>query len=226
MNVDASVPYARDVSGRQPSTHSTTPATTPPADLPASADPPAVTDAVEADHTVDAASAAASLAATAAEIDHELTSPAPRGLAGLYARFRHILHELGKFGTVGSVAFLVDLAIFNGLRLIVGVETLISATISMVVAATVAFIGNRYWTWRDRERSGLRREYTLYFIFNVVGLLIALTCLAINTYGLGSMWAVFKTPLAENVAKNVVGLALGTTFRFWSYRTIVFRTGG
>ncbi len=37
------------------------------------------------------------------------------------------------------------------------------------------------------------------------------------------MWPVFKGTLAQNVAKNVVGMALGTTFRFWAYRQIVFR---
>jgi putative flippase GtrA len=94
----------------------------------------------------------------------------------------------------------------------------------MAVAATAAFIGNRFWTWRDRERSGLRREYTLYFIFNAIGLLIALACLAISTYGLGAIWPVFTEPLAENVSKQIVGGALGTVFRFWSYRNIVFRT--
>jgi putative flippase GtrA len=144
------------------------------------------------------------------------------GLRGLIARFEHLIREVGKFGTVGIVAFGVDFTIFNTLRWL-NVESLTSATISMTVAATVAFIGNRFWTWRDRERTGLRREYTLYFLFNLVGLAIGLICLGINTYGLGSIWPVFKGPIAENIAKNVVGMAFGTAFRFWSYRQIVFR---
>jgi len=176
--------------------------------------------------SVDAATAAAALVDASADIDRALSAPvAPRGLPALYARFRHLVHELGKFGTVGATAFAIDVAIFNGLRQFGHVEQLLSATISMSVAATVAFLGNRFWTWRDRERSGLRREYTLYFTFNVVGLLIALACLGITTYGLATLSPVFEGPLAENVAKNVVGMALGTTFRFWSYRSIVFRTG-
>lgn len=146
----------------------------------------------------------------------------PPGLRGLVVRFEHILRELGKFGTVGIVAFAVDLAIFNGL-LRIGLETLIAATISMGVAATVAFVGNRFWTWRDRERSGLRREYTLYFIFNAIGLLIALACLGLTHYGLGSTWPWFQTQLADNLSKSLLGTALGTMFRFWSYRKIVFR---
>jgi putative flippase GtrA len=164
--------------------------------------------------------AAAPVDAAPAPVD---AAPAPRGLARLYTRFRGLLHELGKFGTVGAVAFVVDIVLFNKL-LAMQVETLLSGTISMVVAATVAFIGNRFWTWRDRERSGLRREYLLYFFFNLVGLLIALAVLAFSTYGLGAIWPVFTTTLAKNISKSIVGTALGTLFRFWAYRNIVFRS--
>jgi putative flippase GtrA len=154
----------------------------------------------------------------------EVLEPEPRtGVRGLVSRFEHVLRELGKFGVVGGFSFLVDFAIFNVLRHVAGVESLTAATISMVIAASVAFVGNRFWTWRDRERTGLRREYALYFMFNLVGLVITLGCLALSTYGLGAIWPVFKGAIAENAAKNVVGMALATSFRFWSYRQIVFR---
>lgn len=180
-------------------------------------------------HSVDSTSAAIEVAEAAHALDEAVHAPGAErpqtrpGLRGLYDRFAHLIHELGKFGVVGSVALVIDVAIFNLLRQ-TGVESLTSAAISMAVAATAAFIGNRFWTWRDRERSGLRREYTLYFIFNAIGLLIALACLAISTYGLGAIWPVFTEPLAENISKQIVGGALGTVFRFWSYRNIVFRT--
>jgi putative flippase GtrA len=147
----------------------------------------------------------------------------PAGVRALVQRFEHLYRELGKFGVVGIVAYFVDTAIFNLLRAGVGLETLVSATIAMTVAATVAFVGNRFWTWRHRPRSGLRREYTLYFFFNLVGLLIALACLGVTHYGLGSAWPAFRSLLADNIAKNVVGVFFGTLFRFWSYRKIVFR---
>jgi putative flippase GtrA len=149
-------------------------------------------------------------------------SPATRRrLRSLWDRFGHLVHEVGKFGVVGVVAFVVDVSVFNLLLKLTG--PFISATISMTVAATVAFTGNRFWTWRDRERSGLHREYLLYFGFNLVGLLIGLACLWVSSGLLGHYWPdIFHTRLAYNLAKNVVGMALGTLFRFWSYRRFVF----
>jgi putative flippase GtrA len=141
----------------------------------------------------------------------------------LVARFRHLLEELGKFGVVGALAYLIDAGIFNVLLIGAQWETLTSKAVSTAVAATAAFIGNRFWTWRHRERSGLAREYGLYFFFNVVGLVIGLICLGLSHYGLGAVWpAVFQTKIADNISGLVVGTAFGTIFRFWSYRTFVF----
>ena len=139
----------------------------------------------------------------------------------LWERFGHLVRELGKFGVVGVTAYVIDVAFFN--LFLTSFGSIGAKVASTVIAATAAFVGNRFWTWRARSRTGLHREYVLYFLFNLVGLAIALTCLAISIYGLGAMWPAFKGTLAQNVAKNVVGMALGTAFRFWAYRQIVFR---
>lgn len=138
-------------------------------------------------------------------------------LRRLYHRLGRVVREFMKFGIVGSVAFLVDVSLFNVLRAATD-EPLTSKTISTVIATTIAYLGNRYWTFRHRRRTRMRTEYVLFFILNGVGLLIALTCLAVSHYLLG-----FTSTLSDNIAANGVGLALGTTFRFWSYRRWVFR---
>jgi putative flippase GtrA len=140
----------------------------------------------------------------------------------LRERLAALVRELGKFGTVGGIAFLIDSVIYNVL-LREGLETLVAKTISTVVAATVAFLGNRFWTWRHREHDNMARQYTLFFGFNAVGLAIGLSCLAISHYGLGHFWSALQSPLADNVSGQLVGTALGTLFRFWSYRRFVFR---
>lgn len=147
--------------------------------------------------------------------------PAARILPALRARFGALVREVGKFGTVGGIAFAIDLVIFNVL-LQAGAESLLAKTGSTIVATTVAFAGNRFWTWRHREHTNMARQYTTFFLLNAVGLGIGLACLAISHYGLGSIWPEFQTPLADNISGQLVGTAVGTLFRFWSYRRFVF----
>ena len=145
-------------------------------------------------------------------------SPQPRGLR---AALGGLIREFSKFGVVGSTAFAVDLLIFNVL-LLAGTETLLAKTGSTVVATTLAFLGNRFWTWRHRDHHHMGRQYTTFFLLNAVGLGIGLACLAISHYGLGQIWPALQSPLADNISGLLIGTALGTLFRFWSYRRFVF----
>ncbi|MGW5680539.1 GtrA family protein [Nonomuraea sp. NPDC003754] len=133
-----------------------------------------------------------------------------------YSRVVHLLHELAKFGTIGGIAFFVDMGATNLFRFGFGWGPLVSAVLATCISATFAYIGNRYWTFRDREQSGLAREYALFFLLNGIGLLIALICIGFTTYTLG-----LQDPLSYNIAK-IVGVAFGTLFRFWSYKRWVF----
>lgn len=140
-----------------------------------------------------------------------------RLLRELYGRLEQLIHELAKFGIVGAFNAVLDIGLFNYLHFGVGIGPLTSKVGSTVVAATSSYFMNRHWSFRHRARSGLRREYGLFFVLNAIGLGIALSCLAIARYGLG-----LTGVLALNVAGNGVGLVLGTVFRFWSYKRFVF----
>ena len=139
-----------------------------------------------------------------------------RLIRALVTRIRGLFAELSKFGTVGALSFLVDIVIFNAVLLVLD-KPLTAKVISTVFAATNAFLLNRAWSFKHRQRTTIRREYGLFFVLNAIGLGISLSCLAISHYVLG-----FESRLADNIAANGVGLVLGTTFRFWSYRRFVW----
>ncbi len=150
---------------------------------------------------------------------------APGVFVRLYAavmdQIGHLLHELAKFGVVGAVAFVVDVTIFN-LLLYHSSSPLYGKPVTAKIASTtiatvVSYIGNRFWTFRHRDRVGSAREYILFFLLNGVGMAIAAGCLAFSHYVLG-----FTSQLADNISANLIGLGLGTMFRFWAYRRWVF----
>jgi putative flippase GtrA len=149
---------------------------------------------------------------------------APTLTARLRASIDVVYREMVKFGAVGAVAFLVDVGTFNLLRFgFFGVEgplegkPLTAKACSAFIATIVAWLGNRYWTFRRRRRASRRREFVLFLVMNALGLGIALACLGFSHYVLG-----LQSALADNIAGNVIGLGLGTLFRFWTYKRFVF----
>ena len=149
-------------------------------------------------------------------------SPPARPAGRLRAAAAALIAQLAKFGVVGATAYVVDVGLFNLLSyvgsppLLAG-QPLLAKIISTVVATVVAWLGNRYWTFRHHRRPDAGREFVLYLLMCTIGLLIALSCLWISHYVLG-----FTSALADNISANVVGLVLGTTFRFWAYKKFVF----
>ena len=138
----------------------------------------------------------------------------------LLDRFRGLLAELTKFGIVGFLSLLVNVAVFNIVLTVLPHKPLTANVVATVLSATNAFVLNRHWSFNGRERTGsLLREVGLFALFNALGLAITLACLATSHYVLG-----FDSRLADNVAANGVGLVLGTAFRFWSYRRFVWVT--
>ena len=143
-------------------------------------------------------------------------------LRSLYERVEHLKHEVAKFGSVGLISFIIDVGLFNLLKAPAGPlqhRVLTANAVAMVVATTFAYFANRHWTWRHRSRSGLGREYTLFFVFNLIGLGIAEVCLATAV----ALRLHCNSLLADNISAKVIGtLMLGTLFRFWAYRRWVF----
>jgi putative flippase GtrA len=132
-------------------------------------------------------------------------------------RWQKFLHEALKFGLVGAMNTVVNFAVFNALIFTIFPNGQLKANvIATLVALSVSFLLNRHWTYRDRPRSAVRRAYVLFFFFNGVGLAIELGVLGLTKYGLG-----LDSVMAINAAK-LLGVVLGTVFRFWSYRTFVF----
>lgn len=139
-----------------------------------------------------------------------------------------VLYAL-KFGVVGLIGFVIDVGLFNLLRL--GAfgdsawwQTAIGAkVISTSVAIVFNWIGNRYWTFREHRRRNALLEFLDYTYVSVAGMGIAVGCLWFSHHVLG-----LDSLVADNISTNVIGLGFGTAFRFVLYRYWVFghnRTG-
>ncbi|WP_199424892.1 GtrA family protein [Actinotalea solisilvae] len=153
------------------------------------------------------------------------SAPGSTGGSGPVALVRRLsqryLGELARFGSVGAVAYVVDVGLFNLLRFgpggLLEDKPLTAKVVAVGFAMIVAYLGNRYWTFADRKTQHPLREVVAFLLVNGVGMLAAVGCLAFSHYVLD-----LTSPLADNISANVVGLALGTAIRYVLYRTVVF----
>ncbi|MEU4350362.1 GtrA family protein [Streptomyces sp. NPDC023838] len=136
----------------------------------------------------------------------------------LRTRLQLLAREIAKFGAVGAIGFVVNAIVFNLCMHVAHLAVVRSGVIATAVAIATNYVGNRYWTYRHTDSGRRTRELMLFLLFSGIGLVIENGVLALSHYGFG-----YTSTVADNVAKNVVGLGLGTVFRFWSYRTWVFR---
>jgi putative flippase GtrA len=135
----------------------------------------------------------------------------------LYERFKQIIHEFAKFGVIGVIGLLITNVGYALLHNKLGMGPIKATTIATIVATCVTYVGNRYWSFKHRERTNVAREGIIFFTLNGIGLLIQDAVVAVNYYILG----LGGNKLAEFLALNC-GIALATLFRFWSYRKFVW----
>lgn len=131
--------------------------------------------------------------------------------------------QFAKFLAVGGTGVIVNLIVFNLLLLTVFSSiphgVFYASTIATLVAIGTNWVGNHHWAFsehklqEDNSHKGLK-----FLIVSLVSLLIPLGCVWVSRSVLG-----FDSLLADNVANNVIGLGLGTLFRFAFYKFWVFK---
>lgn len=149
-----------------------------------------------------------------------------------------------KFLVVGVIGFIVDFGIFNllldpvntllmpGNSLYVFLSNLgfsdyfithlgptLASAISFVAAVCSNFLWNRHWTYPDSRSRSRRRQFTMFFIVSVVGVLIRIPIVFFMTpifrslvSNIGALQA-YTTRLADNLSLAVAVLVV----LFWNF---------
>ena len=136
-----------------------------------------------------------------------------RGVAARYA-------EVLTFLAVGGTGYVVDVGSFNFFRSLApfaNTDPAVARTLAVLVAMVVTYVGNRTFTWAGSSNQDRRRELGLFVLFNVIGFGFSVVTLVVSHDLLG-----LRGALADNLSANVLGVALGTVFRFVTYKRFVF----
>lgn len=138
--------------------------------------------------------------------------------SAVYSRFaRHeIVRQFVKYAIVGCLNVVLFLAIFNAL-LVVDVHVLAANALAFSVTSVNSFALNKLWSFRDRRRDAVVRQYFTFVFFTLIGL-------GLNT----GMFSLLLIPLDQygTLGKNGAALAslpVSVVWNFTSYRLWTFK---
>lgn len=132
-----------------------------------------------------------------------------------------------KFLIVGGLVFFFDAAMYNvlvfwdpangwGQGLMHG-SPIVAKILTIATASCLTYLGNRFWTYGDRDKPQTAKSILAFIIVNVIASALQLGCLGFSRYVLG-----LDSALADNVSGTFIGQAVSTTFRYFTYGRFVF----
>ena len=160
-----------------------------------------------------------------------------------------------KFLVVGTVGFVVDFGVFNlllnpfdavlaegtawhgflaGLGLsaeqVLNLSPTFAGTVSFIAAIISNFIWNRYWTYPDSRAKSLRRQFVMFTVVSVAGIIIRIPIITFTHNPLVQMvasvptFSLYAERLGENLALalSVMVVMFWNFFvnRYWTYNDV------
>ncbi|HEY0419618.1 MAG TPA: GtrA family protein [Acetobacteraceae bacterium] len=125
-----------------------------------------------------------------------------------------LIRQFLRFGTVGMVGFVFDVATVYALAGPLGLYA--AGVVAYVVAASVNWALNRVWTFNTAPREAMGRQWAAFLLVNLVGFVI--------NRGL-YMGLIYSSPLcaAYPVLAILAGVLAGMFLNFGLSRRYVFR---
>lgn len=139
------------------------------------------------------------------------------------ARLRRLAGVGSRFLVVGAISTVVEIAAFNLFVFMLGWDPVVSKVVASLVALINAYIGNREWAFRHRDRRGRFSEIVLFLVTNGVCTLLGAGLVWLGVEALELIVGHATGAFALNVV-NLISIVIVVVFRFVLYHKVVFRT--
>ena len=146
-------------------------------------------------------------------------------IAYLIGRKFLFIFQSAKFLLIGAVSTVVDLKVFEFLAwlfsLYVPLSSVISKSISFIVATFLKYWGNKYWAFQKHEKEDIYKEVMQFFSITLVGLIIDVASFYYFTKVMGPQ---FQIPPAIWIKFSVIFAGLvAAVWNFLGYKFFVFK---
>jgi putative flippase GtrA len=149
-----------------------------------------------------------------------------------------------KFMVVGAIGFGVDFGLFNLLiepfnqllavgeplydllvnlgidpDLVVTLGPTFAGTISFIAAIISNFLWNRYWTYPDSRAKSPRRQFVMFFLVSLAGILMRIPIITFLHVPLTNLFALIPAlqPYAERLGDNAALAISVVVVLFWNF---------
>lgn len=138
------------------------------------------------------------------------------------SRLRRLAGVGSRFLVVGAVSTLIEVGVFNLLVYVWGWDVVTAKIVASLVALVNAYIGNREWTFRHRDRRGRVSEVVLFLVTNAVCTAIGAFLVWVGVEAAAGVLGRAPGAVAVNVV-NLTSIVIVVLLRFVLYHGIVFR---
>lgn len=117
---------------------------------------------------------------------------------------KKLIAQFMKFGVVGVIAFAIDYGLLALLTELFGVNYLVSATISFTASVVFNYVASMRYVFTHKEGMSKRREFIIFVVLSVIGLLINNGC----------MWAGVELLGVHYLLTKIVATAIVMVWNF------------
>ena len=157
-------------------------------------------------------------------------------VAGRFGEKSKEVERFLKFSVVGTFGAMVDFGTLNLLQLSLlppiephqGLKVALASACAFTAAVCSNFIWNRYWTYPDSRSRSIRKQLTMFFIINTMGLAFRSLFIILTYHPLGRFGAkveenlgLLTPPLTEattnQIGSNLALLCAIVIVLFWNF---------
>lgn len=105
---------------------------------------------------------------------------------------KHLIAQFMKFGVVGFIAFFIDYGLLAFCTEVLGINYLVSATIGFTVSVVFNYFASMRYVFVHKEGMSRRKEFVIFVVLSVIGLLINNGCMWVGVELLGIHYLIVK----------------------------------